>query len=175
MEPLGWIPRYDSMTTLAEIDVRGRFLMMSADIEFTLLLIMTYLSPDPLNQARRFKGMMMHNKIESTISDIKKYKPDLYIEYEQHLIQLWEFKIIRNDMAHHRMHFENVDPPSYFEIYYVDEDQGIERLATKRYLIKDAVETIRNFRRLNMTLYSLFQTIQEEFIKDNPGISLLGK
>jgi len=171
MEPIAWIPQYENMKILAEIDVRGRFLMMSADVEFTMLLIMTYLSPDPFNQIRNFTGMMMHNKIECTIADVKKYRPDLYKEYQKDLEKLWEFKVIRNDIAHYKMQFEDSESPKFFDVYYVDEENGAQRLFSKHYLIAEAAESVRRFRRLNMKLYKLFQIVQEQVLKDNPEIS----
>ncbi len=38
MEPKGFIPILDDPKTLVEIDIRGRFLMMACDIEWTLFL-----------------------------------------------------------------------------------------------------------------------------------------
>jgi hypothetical protein len=44
-----------------EMEIRGRFLMMACDIEWTMLMIMTHCAPNPLEQ-RDFKDMRMHNK-----------------------------------------------------------------------------------------------------------------
>jgi len=79
-EPKGYIPIYEDVKTIAEIDIRGRFIMMACDVEWTMLYIMMYSSPDPINQLRRFNSdeMRMDNKIECTISDLKKYKPHYY-------------------------------------------------------------------------------------------------
>jgi hypothetical protein len=56
-----------------EMEIRGRFLMMACDIEWTMLMIMTHCAPNPLEQ-RDFKDMRMHNKIECTIADLKRHK-----------------------------------------------------------------------------------------------------
>ncbi len=79
--------------------------MMACDVEWTMLHIMTHCAPDPMNQIRRFNSedMKMHNKIQCTISDLKKYKPHYYEEYKEELDQLMEFKTVRNDVSHHKL------------------------------------------------------------------------
>jgi len=42
MQPKGYVPVYDNFETIVAIDIRGRFLMMACDIEFTLLYLMMY-------------------------------------------------------------------------------------------------------------------------------------
>lgn len=167
MEPLGYLPYYEKLEILAEIDIRGRFMMMAADIEFTLMNIMVYSAPDPLNSLRRFKKMMMHEKIQNTITDLKNYKPDLYKNYAEHLKQLWEFKEIRNHLAHNILRFEQSEKPTYFEVIYVDEELGIQHIRTKEYTINYISDVIKRFRKLNMTLSNLHRTVQDEFILKN--------
>jgi hypothetical protein len=167
MEPLGYIPRFESMEILAEIDLRGRFLTMAADIEWTLLNIIVYSTPDPVNQLRKFKGMMMHGKIECAIADLKKYKPQLYKEYEGELNKLWEFKEIKNDLAHYKMRVEEGDRSTYIEVLYVDEDQGVERILSKQYTVDYILDAVKRFRKLNMTLLELHTRLQTDFLLNN--------
>ena len=62
----------------AEIQIRGRFITMSCDLENTLLNIMAYSAPDPSNQIRRFKNMMMHENLGYFIwQSIKSHLPSM--------------------------------------------------------------------------------------------------
>lgn len=103
----------ESEFTKNEIAIRGQYLMMACDIEFCLLNIIMYCNPDPNNHERvgQFRGMKMSAKINNVISDIKKYKPDYYSEFKDAFDGLEEFRIVRNDMAHHKGQFtEDVTP-----------------------------------------------------------------
>jgi hypothetical protein len=151
----------------AEIDIRGRFLMMACDIEYTLLHIMMYCAPDPLNQIRKFEGMMMHNKIEATIADLKRYKPNYYNEYEKEIAKLWDFKMIRNDMAHYKMHFPNESDLSVFRMVFVSNDNGVERVGYREYTLPFLVKSIKDFRRLNVVLAELAQKLMDEYNSRN--------
>jgi hypothetical protein len=167
MDPIGYIPYYDSVETMAEIDIRGRFMMMSVDIEFTLMNILVYSSADPLNTVRKFKRMMMHEKIQNAISDLKKHKPKHYCEFADDLEKLWEFKEIRNDLAHNTLRFEQGKKPYYFEVIYVDEEQGIEHILTRQYSIAYIIDAVKRFRKLNMKLLKLQGILQNEFLLNN--------
>ncbi len=165
MQPKGYIPVYDNKETLVEIDLRGRFIMMACDIEFTLLYIMMYCAPDPLNQIRRFNSaeMRMHNKIECTISDLKKYKPHYYEEYKDELEKLWEFKTVRNDMAHLKLLFDKDSDFKLFKFLLIQNDEnGKEKLHYKPYTIEYFKECLEKFADLNMTLIKLMQKLQAE-------------
>ena len=65
MEPKGYMPYFEDPKIIAEIDIRGRFMMMAVDIEWSMLQIILYSAPDPNNHRRvgRFEGMMMNEKI----------------------------------------------------------------------------------------------------------------
>jgi hypothetical protein len=165
MEPKGYIPVFDDMETLAEIDIRGRFIMMACDLEFTLLHIMMHCAPDPMNQIRRFNSdeMRMHNKIECTISDLKKYKPHLYEAYKDDLEKLWEFKIVRNDLAHLKLLFDKNSDFKLFKFLLIQDDEnGKERLHYKPYSIEYLKECLIKFVDLNMALVKLVEKLQAE-------------
>lgn len=170
IEPKGYMPVFDDPQTIAEIDIRGRFLMMACDIEFTMLYIMIYCSPDPLNQVRRFNSddMTMHNKIECTICDLKKYKPEHYATYKDELEKLWEFKTIRNDLAHLKMFFDKDSNFKLFKLLKIQDDEnGQERLFYKPYTIEYLKESLKKFVDLNMTLFKLVEKLRVE----HPAIS----
>ena len=147
---------------LIEIDIRGRFMTMACDIEFMLLNIMVYCSPDPYNQIRKFKKMMMSDKIQNTIADLKKYKRKYYKEYKEELEELDEFKIIRNDLAHNRIDWENEQDLTKFKVIFVDDKGGIEGLMFKEYTIEYIKESIEKFRKLELSLASLFYKLRVE-------------
>lgn len=140
---------------LLEIEIRGRFMSMSADLEWVMLLIMTYLAPDPMDQSRKFKEMMLHNKIECLIADLKQYRMDLFEEYENDLLLLWDFKESRNDIGHKKMDFS--EDLKSFRFLYVDIHKGKERIFEKKYATNAMLSNINVFRKLVLTLAELFQ------------------
>jgi hypothetical protein len=127
---------------------------MACDLEWALLHIMVHCAPNPLEQLRRFKGMMMHEKIQNTICDLKTYKPDLYAEYAEELEKLWEFKILRNDMSHHII--EMAPDFQSFRFIYVDIHEEKEVLFEKKYTLEQILEVHDVFRKLTLTIGELF-------------------
>ena len=165
MQPKGYIPVFDDKKTLAEIDIRGRFLMMACDIEWSMLHIMIHCAPDPMNQIRKFnsKEMRMHNKIECTISDLKKYKLNYYEEYKDELDKLWEFKDVRNDLAHLKLLVEdNFDFKLFKFLVIQDDENGKEKLYYKPYTIEYLKECLRKFTDLNLNLAKLVDRLRSE-------------
>jgi hypothetical protein len=164
MEPKAWVPVYEEKQTLVEIDLRGRFLMMACDFEWTMLHIMMHCAPDPMNQVRRFnsKEMMLHNKIECTISDLRKYKPLYYEEYKHELEKLWEFKDLRNDLAHLKLQIENSNFEN-FRFYFIDDDgHGKEKLFYKHYTIEYFMQSLKKFADLHLVLAKLVERLQAD-------------
>lgn len=148
-------------TDLIEIEIRGKFLMMSCDIEFTLFNIMVYISPDPYEQIRSFKSMMMADKIQNTIADLKKYRRKYYKEYKKDLGQLDEFRRVRNDMSHNRIDWDETDLTK-FKVLFVDEHDGIELIHYRGYTLQYISDCMERFRKLNLSLVGLFQKLHEE-------------
>jgi len=150
----------------AEIQIRGRFITMSCDIEYTLLNIMAYSAPDPNNQIRRFKNMMMHEKINCTIADLKNHKPQYYDEYKDYLDKLYSFKEWRNDFCHYKMNFPDKEDLSKFDMVFVDEEGGIEGVKLRHYTISLYNEAITNFKKLNWKLVQLWMELKKGFDND---------
>ena len=145
----------------AEIDLRGRFIAMACDMEFTLMQIMVNLAPDPHNHFRCFNEMMMHAKIQNTIADVKRFRPHLYTKYEVDLESLWEFKRIRNDLCHHRIDWgQNSDFQSFNVMYVEIDENNVERLAYKKYTLGYLIESNKKFNPLNITLLKLLNEIR---------------
>lgn len=159
-----YIPNFETPSTLAEIDIRGRFMMMACDIEWSMLNIIIYSTNDPYNHHRvnQFKGMMMHEKINCTICDLKKYHPNYYIEYKKYLDMLLEFKEVRNDMGHYRLDFED-DTLVSFKMPYIGEENGELRILWKRYTLKQMKDIVSNFREANMKLMELVSKLCQQF------------
>lgn len=148
----------ESSEAAIEASIRGRFMMMACDVEYSLLRIMTNCSPDPLNQIRRFNSeeMGMHNKIEATICDLKKYKADYYKEYKNRLATLWEFKIIRNDLAHYKMTIDKNADPILFNLWLISDDvNGKDKLHYKPYTADYLEISLNKFRQLNIDMEEL--------------------
>lgn len=164
MQPKGYMPYFEDPKYLAEIDLRGRFMMMSCDIEWSMLNIMMYSTTDPHNhhRANKFEGMMMHEKIQNTICDLKKYHPELYSEYITEMGQLMEFKEVRNDMGHYRMDFDD-DTLKSFKMQYIGNDGTAERVLYKPYTVDQMRNIITKFRKANIKLMELVQKLVEKY------------
>ena len=94
---------------LKEINVRGRYLTMSCDIEYCLLNIILFCNPNPTDHDRagQFKQMTMGGKIDAVICDMKEYKNADYLQYKEYFDGLTEFRNIRNHAAHDKAEFIN--------------------------------------------------------------------
>lgn len=164
MRPKGYIPYFENLQIIAEIDIRGRFMMMAADIEWSMLQIILYSAPDPSHhrRANQFKGMMMNEKIECTISDLKKHKLNYYNEYKEYLDMLIEFKEVRNHMGHYRLQFEDEVLQS-FKMPYIGTECGELRVLYKTYTLRQMIDIIERFRMANFTLMELVQKLQVDY------------
>ena len=148
----------ESPEAKVEAAIRGRFMMMACDVEFSLMRIMANCSPNPLNQIRRFNSeeMRMHNKIEATICDLKKYKLHYYEEYKDRLAILWEFKIIRNDLAHYKMTIDKTADPILFNLWLIADDvNSKDKLHYKPYTADYLEISLSKFRQLNIDMEEL--------------------
>jgi hypothetical protein len=74
------------------------------------------LAPDPMEQSRKFKEMMLHNKIECFNSRFETVM-DLLEEYENDFPLLWDFKESRNDIGHKKWTLASLKS---FRFLYVD-------------------------------------------------------
>ena len=151
-----------------EIDTRGRILMMSVDIEFSLLAIMMYCAPDPFNKQRLFKGMTMGEKIQNTVKDLKDHKPQLYQKYKAELASLEEYRIVRNDMAHHTIEFHEPDNLRKFRARFVGEENKKETFFYRDYTVEYLVDFVNRFRAVNLVFAELVDTLKKEY---NNGIA----
>lgn len=150
-----------------EADIRGKFLTMSCDIELMLLYIMAYSSPNPNQQVRKFKGMMISDKIQNTISDLKKYKRKYYKKYKKELDQLNEFRIIRNDMAHNSLLFPTNNVSKVRFMYVGENILGQDHLEFKEYTVAYLMDRIKKFYELNKVLFKLSQELINDYDKNN--------
>lgn len=168
MEPKGFMPYFEEPNVMVEIDIRGRFMMMACDIEWSMLNIILYSTTDPNNHHRvnQFKGMMMHEKIECTICDLKKYHPNLYNEYKDYLDMLIEFKEVRNDMGHYRLDFEDATLKS-FKMLYIGEENGELRVLWKKYTLEQMKDIVTRFRKANIKLMELVMKLYAEYNSRN--------
>ena len=164
MEPKGYMPYYEEPSVMAEIDIRGRFMMMSCDIEWSMLHIILYSSKDPNNHHRinQFKGMMMNEKIECTICDLKKYHPSYYGEYKEYIDVLIEFKEVRNDMGHYRLDFDDNSLKS-FKMPYIGEKDGEVRVLWKLYTVENMRDIVTRFRKANIKLMELVSKLYNDY------------
>src|SRR5262245_61815404 len=110
--------------TKKEIEIGGRYIMMSCDIEFSLLCIIMYCSTDPYNQTRlgQFSDMRLTEKINNAICDLKNYNNNYYLEFKSAFDGLEEFRIVRNDIAHCAGMFPQAPDLSIFKIDFIDKE-----------------------------------------------------
>lgn len=158
-------PSTENSQTKKEIEIRGRYLVMACDIEFSMLNVIMFCHPDPYNHTRagQFKRMQMAGKIQNMIADLKQYKMSYYQMFENDLKDLEEFRIVRNDMAHAIGRFTNEDL-SVFRIDYVDVDEnGTERMYYKEYTEDYIRESLNLFSHLNGILFALWMKLKAEF------------
>ena len=154
-----------------EIEIRGRYLMMACDIEFSLLCIIMYCSPDPNNQHRlgQFTDMHMSEKINNAICDLKKYNISYYLEFKKEFDGLEEFRIVRNDMAHCVGMFPKAPDLSIFKIDFIDKEDKKNKqnknewFAFKEYTEDYILESLERFKNINSRLFSLWRVLQAEF------------
>lgn len=164
MEPKGHLPYYENLDILAEVELRGRFMMMACDLEWQLFSIMIYCNVFDQKKTRKYKGMMMAKKIDCTIADLKKYNLDYYSEFKDAFDSLEEFKKLRNYFGHNRMRFEEAKHPSNFSFFYIDESNGAERIHQKSYTMSEMLDAIKRFRKLQQVFMTLVGRLQEEAI-----------
>ena len=150
MDPIGFIPYFEKTEIMAEIEIRGRFMMMAADIEWSMLHIIIYSAPDPNihHRANQFQGMMMNEKIECTICDLRKNKVNYYNEYKEYLDMLIEFKD---------------DTFSSFKMLYVGSECGELKICYKTYTLVRMMEIITRFRKANFKFMELVKKLESDF------------
>lgn len=161
----------ENAETKKEIDIRGRFIMLSCDIEFALFNIMMYCHPDPYNHTREgtFSKMTMGGKVFNVICDIKKYKPDYYLEFKESFDALEEFTNVRNDMAHCKGIFPNAPDLSVFRILFMtpqdptDKTNKKEAIMFREYKDSDILALVNKFASINNHLGSLMLRLKWEF------------
>jgi hypothetical protein len=147
----------------AEIKIRGSFLMMACDVEYALLNILAYSTPDPKNQLRHFKEMRMAQKIECTIADLKEHKPIYYDEYKDYLSPLDSFRKWRNDFAHYKMIFPDKTNIENFELVFIDEEGGLEGLKVKHFTLKIFNEALDSFWKIQRKLAELWMKLKSDY------------
>lgn len=156
----------ETAATRKEIEIRGRIVMMACDIEFCLLNIIMFCNPSPNyhERAGRFKEMRMAEKINNVIADIKKYKPNYYLEFKDAFGGLEEFRVVRNEMSHHKGDFVNEPDLKIFRISFIDKDgSGIEHLKFKEYTDDYINQAYTKFARINGDLSALWIRLYTEF------------
>lgn len=164
----------ENLAHIKEMKIRGVYMMIASDIEFILLSIINYSSPNPINHERagKFKAMKFSQKINNTRRDLKDHKPHYYEQFEGALNGLDELINVRNDMAHCVGSFPNEPDLSIFKIHYVDKDEnGIEGMKFKEYTDEYIEMSCERFSRITLELTMLMQTLHADCnSKDNPLI-----
>jgi hypothetical protein len=153
-----------------EVTLRGMYLMQACDLEVALLHIMLYcivkvVDPEPIS--RKFSEMMMSKKINTTIEDLKTYRPDYYTEYQDFFDRLIKFKKIRNQFAHCIMIWDKNHPDS-FEFMEIVVNGKEEKLVTERVMIEEAKNNLFDFKDIILGIAKLADVLQREFKQKYP-------
>ena len=157
--------------TKREIEIRGRIIMFACDIEYCLLNIISFCSPDPYNHERagQFNTMRMKNKIDNAICDIKRHNIKYYYEFGDAFNNLEIFREVRNDMAHYKGDFPecNLD---IFKMVFVEKDPAtnIEGLKARTYTASRIIELYNIFAITNSRLCNLWFRLKDEFDERHP-------
>ena len=147
-----------------EIDLRGRFMTMACDLEWSLFIIMAFAWPDPNKSKRLFQEMTMGTKIQCVIADLKKYKPEHYEQHKESLGKLWEFHEIRNAMAHHRMTIHDYGTPVLIEMNYMGDENSFETRKSKNYTLEYINNAILRFKELSLVFNGLAEQLRAEYL-----------
>jgi hypothetical protein len=152
-----------------EILIRGRFLVMGADIEYCILQIMLFCHPNPYAHERmgKFKKMTMGEKINNVVCDVKKYLLNDYLSYKEYFDGLDLFRDMRNHVAHDKMEFinEELNPIrfAFLQTDLIDKNKEWSRYAefNDSYLS----ECLEKFGKINHYLGILWSELESNFYK----------
>jgi hypothetical protein len=112
--------------------------------------------------------MQMAGKINNVIADMKKYKPDYYLEFQKDFDALENFRLVRNDMSHCKCDFPNEPNLDIFRIFFVDTtDTGGEAIKYRDYTEEFINESVNEFHLINRNLSVLWMRLSDEFGSQN--------
>ena len=142
-------------TSHAEILLRGEVMRLFSHIEKSLSVIVLFCQNDVVaetqkDEAIKFKGMMLHQKIERAIELLKKYHPKVWEKNKQLFEDLICLKKFRNRIAHCPISWDEKDP-EFFTIWDIDtaEDniqyhKGFKYTVTECKRLLDEIESASN-------------------------------
>ena len=145
------------MTTTSHIEIllRGEVIKLFSEIEKTLSIMVLFGQADKVaetqkDEAIKLKGMMMAQKIETTIESLKKYHPNVWKENKQLFEELICLKRFRNRIAHCPISWDEKDASSFI-IWDIDTaEDNIQYHKAFRYTIiecqrhLDEIESVSN-------------------------------
>jgi hypothetical protein len=162
------IKTFTQWCMIQEINLRGGFMMQSCDLEMALLHIMLYCIAgvtEPEVIKRKFKGMMMNDKIKQAIIDLKTHKPNYYTKYEQYFEELAPLKTLRNQMAHCKIFWNDQSDANdtSFEFVEIAKDNEEEKFELKKINISEAQKKLFDFRGIILKIAELADILQKEY------------
>lgn len=163
------MPPYDiEKANEREIQVRGKYLTMSCDIEYCLLNIIIFCNPTPDSNIRigKFIKMTMGDKINAVICDMKKYKMDDYLLYKQYFDGLEEFRKVRNHAAHDKAEFINKElEPIQFTFLDTESKGAREWAKVADFTALYIEQSLKRFGTINHYLGLLWKDYQDAYYK----------
>lgn len=178
---MGYNSKPESEAVQKEIEIRGRFITMSCDLEFSLLNIIMYTSADPYDQKRMgdFTTMHLNEKIQNATCDLKDYNMSYYVEFKDYFDVLDEFRQVRNHMAHALGFFTDEIALDVFRVSYIDKENKKDKsnktewFAYKEYTEVYIVDSLNRFLNAIQHIAMLHFRLKQEFdqrIKNNPFV-----
>ncbi len=153
-----------------EILIRGRILQLSAKIESILAKIILVSKMEDLQaEAVKFKGMMLHGKIEYSQKTLEQYHPTIYERQKSVFEDLLKLKDFRNKIAHCEITW-NYDDLSYYTVWDISiSEDNIQFYYPFNYTINETFERIEEFKQVGASLVKILIEIQEKFNAQYPG------
>ncbi|MFP5042303.1 hypothetical protein [Parasediminibacterium sp. JCM 36343] len=156
---------------LQEIKIRGRFLSLSADLEYYIIKIIVYCDAKNPEIVRKFKRCLLGMKLKWLKEDFEKHFPEKY-KLLSVTLDLLETKLltIRNHIAHCQIFFdENEQDRSFIEILdiqFIDGENKFERVI---YQIDELQTAVEEFKKINTDLLQVWKDLVDDYNLDNPN------
>jgi hypothetical protein len=156
---------------LGEINIRGRAMTMSCDLEFILLkIIVACLADAPNEKAREFKALPMEQKIAMLKHDLKEYYPEHYTKYLTPIKALNKICIFRNKFAHCKIEWDKKQKDvSYFNLLIISDVKGKEKPQLIKMTFVEFERKMEKMRSALMQLVELCREIEIDFLHKYPN------
>ena len=159
-----------------EIELRGKWVTVSAQLEFLLSKIIIYANNKNPLVNREFNKVKFWRKIKWAKEDLSNSYPQLYAELEPYFATLDGLIEIRNNIAHRSFQFDENETDKSFvivtDIVWKDGDNVMELI---KYPLDFLDEKYIAFKDTTRQMINAWIHLVNDFSKDNPNFSVLSK